>query len=175
MTRLFEPGLSPRERAFLGGDRPAFTELVGAAEQSLYVGGGARLMEEMHYADLTEINEPVRASRSRVGLLGMLRGALDIDRARTCGSAPTTTVPYMRGLAMVAANYGLATRNLGTVSLIGPRRMDYAAAIRRCAAPRTRCRSSSRRCMRSSVVGSANPWGLAPFGEAPVVRPTHAR
>jgi heat-inducible transcriptional repressor len=36
----------------------------------------------------------------------------------------------MRGLAMVAANYGLATRNLGTVSLIGPRRMDYAAAIR---------------------------------------------
>jgi heat-inducible transcriptional repressor len=38
-------------------------------------------------------------------------------------------VPYMRGLAMVAANYGLATRNLGTVSLIGPRRMDYAVAI----------------------------------------------
>jgi len=39
-------------------------------------------------------------------------------------------VPYMRGLAMVAANYGLATRNLGTVSLIGPMRMDYAVAIR---------------------------------------------
>ena len=31
---------------------------------------------------------------------------------------------------MVAANYGLATRNLGTVSLIGPMRMDYAVAIR---------------------------------------------
>ena len=36
----------------------------------------------------------------------------------------------MRGLAMVAANYGLLTRNLGTVSLIGPTRMDYAPAIR---------------------------------------------
>ena len=35
-------------------------------------------------------------------------------------------MPYLRGLAMVAANYGLATRNLGTVSLIGPMRMDYA-------------------------------------------------
>jgi heat-inducible transcriptional repressor len=30
---------------------------------------------------------------------------------------------------MVAANYGLPTRNLGTVSLIGPTRMDYAVMI----------------------------------------------
>jgi heat-inducible transcriptional repressor len=30
---------------------------------------------------------------------------------------------------MVAANYGLPQRNLGTVSVIGPTRMDYARAI----------------------------------------------
>jgi heat-inducible transcriptional repressor len=30
----------------------------------------------------------------------------------------------------VAANYGLPQRNLGTVSVIGPTRMDYAVAIR---------------------------------------------
>jgi heat-inducible transcriptional repressor len=29
----------------------------------------------------------------------------------------------------VAANYGLPRRNLGTVSVIGPTRMDYATAI----------------------------------------------
>jgi heat-inducible transcriptional repressor len=30
---------------------------------------------------------------------------------------------------MVAANYGLPSRNLGTVSVIGPTRMDYGASI----------------------------------------------
>ena len=63
-------------------------------------------------------------------MLAMLREALESPaavpahrlgphRARTCAA-----------LAMVAANYGLATRNLGTVSLVGPMRMDYAVAIR---------------------------------------------
>ena len=34
-------------------------------------------------------------------------------------------------LSLVAANYGVASRNLGTVSLIGPQRMDYSARWRR--------------------------------------------
>jgi heat-inducible transcriptional repressor len=37
--------------------------------------------------------------------------------------------PALRGLSLVAANYGLPQRNLGTVSVIGPTRMDYAVAI----------------------------------------------
>jgi heat-inducible transcriptional repressor len=129
VTRLDEPGLSPTERAFLDVLRPAFTELVAAAEQQLYVGGGARLLDDMHFDDLAEINDLVRVLEGRVGMLEMLRQALDSPRPYLRIGADHT-VPYMRGLAMVAANYGLATRNLGTVSLIGPRRMDYAAAIR---------------------------------------------
>ena len=39
-------------------------------------------------------------------------------------------MPALRGLSLVAANYGLPQRNLGTVSVIGPTRMDYAVAIR---------------------------------------------
>jgi heat-inducible transcriptional repressor len=128
VTRLDEPGLSPTERAFLDVLRPAFTELVAAAEQQLYIGGGARLLDEMHFDDLAEINDLVRVLEGRVGMLEMLRQALDSSRPYLRIGADHT-VPYMRGLAMVAANYGLATRNLGTVSLIGPRRMDYAAAI----------------------------------------------
>jgi heat-inducible transcriptional repressor len=38
--------------------------------------------------------------------------------------------PALHGLSLVAANYGLPRRNLGTVSVIGPTRMDYAVAIR---------------------------------------------
>jgi heat-inducible transcriptional repressor len=38
-------------------------------------------------------------------------------------------IPAMRSLALVAAGYGPARRNLGTVSVIGPIHMDYAGAI----------------------------------------------
>ena len=47
----------------------------------------------------------------------------------SCGSAPRTRCPALRSLAMVAAGYGLPLRPLGTVSLIGPVAMDYAATI----------------------------------------------
>jgi heat-inducible transcriptional repressor len=127
--RLFDPGLSPRELAFLEAIEPAFTELVGEGEQSLYVGGTARLMQEMRYADLAEINNLMLALEERAGLLQLLRGALISDRIVVRVGAENE-IPELRALSMVAANYGLPARNLGTVSVIGPTRMDYATAIR---------------------------------------------
>ena len=40
-----------------------------------------------------------------------------------------TEAPELRSLSVVAANYGIATRNLGAVSVVGPVRMDYPRAI----------------------------------------------
>ena len=37
--------------------------------------------------------------------------------------------PALRPVAMITAGYGLPTRTLGAVSVIGPVRMDYARAI----------------------------------------------
>jgi heat-inducible transcriptional repressor len=127
--RLFDEGLSAREREFLEMLEPAFTDLVGGGEQSLYVGGAARLLEELHYADLAEINDLMHALEERVGLLQLLRGALDSNRLYVRVGAQNE-IPHLRGLSLVAANYGLPARNLGTVSLIGPTRMDYVTAIR---------------------------------------------
>ena len=127
--RLFDPGLSPRELAFLEAIGPAFTGLVGDGEQSLYVGGAARMLDEMRYADVTQINSLMHALEERVGLLEVLRGALDTNRLYLRIGAENE-IPHMQGLSLVAANYGLPARNLGTVSLIGPTRMDYATAIR---------------------------------------------
>jgi heat-inducible transcriptional repressor len=127
--RLFDEGLSAREREFLEMLEPAFTDLVGGGEQSLYVGGAARLLEELHYADLAEINNLMHALEERVGLLQLLRGALDSNRLYVRVGAQNE-IPHLRGLSLVAANYGLPARNLGTVSLIGPTRMDYITAIR---------------------------------------------
>jgi heat-inducible transcriptional repressor len=127
--RLFDQGLSARELAFLEAIEPAFTELVGEGEQSLYVGGTARLMQEMRYSDLAEINNLMLALEERAGLLQLLRGALISDRIVVRVGAENE-IPELRALSMVAANYGLPARNLGTVSVIGPTRMDYATAIR---------------------------------------------
>jgi heat-inducible transcriptional repressor len=38
--------------------------------------------------------------------------------------------PALQGMSLVARNYGLPARSLGTVSVIGPVRMDYGHAIR---------------------------------------------
>ena len=38
-------------------------------------------------------------------------------------------LPALRSLSLVAAAYGLPPRNLGTVSVVGPMRMDYGEAI----------------------------------------------
>ena len=35
----------------------------------------------------------------------------------------------MRSVSVFAANYGVASRNLGAVSVLGPVRMDYPQAI----------------------------------------------
>ena len=37
--------------------------------------------------------------------------------------------PELRSVSVVGANYGLGYRNLGTVGVVGPLRMDYETAI----------------------------------------------
>jgi heat-inducible transcriptional repressor len=83
----------------------------------------------MRWADLAEINDLMHALEERVGLLRLLRGALDSNRLYVRVGAENQ-IPHLRSLSLVAANYGLPARNLGTVSLIGPMRMDYETAIR---------------------------------------------
>ncbi len=127
--RMFDPGLSPSEHGFLKAIEPALAELAVDDEQSIYVGGAGRLLAEMRWADLAEINDLMQVLEERAELLGVLREALDSDRLfLRIGSEHAT--PNLRGVALVAANYGLVTRSLGTVSLIGPTRMDYDSAIR---------------------------------------------
>ncbi len=127
--RLDDPGLSPREREFLTALPPAFTELVW--EGSRACTWAARPGSWRRCGSPTSTRSTTWCGCSRAGW-GCWRccARRSTRRGRTCASAPITSIPHMRGLAMVAANYGLATRNLGTVSLIGPMRMDYALAIR---------------------------------------------
>ena len=126
--RLTEPTLGEGERAFLAELSPAFTELAATAESTLYMDGAARLLAEHRVQDITQINALMGMLEQRVTLLGALAHAL---------SAPDVVVrigaendlPQLRSLALVASGYGLPSRRLGAVSLVGPIRMDYGTAI----------------------------------------------
>ena len=126
--RLDDPTLGPRERGFLAAVAPAFTELAETAEESLYVDGTSRLVSSYRFEDQQQLNEVMELLERRVSLLGVLRSALD-QRDVYVRIGRENEAPAMRSLALVAAGYGLPARNLGTVSVLGPLRMDYARAI----------------------------------------------
>ncbi|HKG16809.1 MAG TPA: heat-inducible transcriptional repressor HrcA [Solirubrobacteraceae bacterium] len=128
VARLSDEQLSAREQAFLSELAPAFTELADTAEHSLYVEGAARLLTEHRFEDVSQLNQLVELLERRVSLLGVLRGALSKPDVYV-RIGRENAAPALRSLAVVAAAYGLPQRSLGTVSVIGPRRMDYAAAI----------------------------------------------
>jgi heat-inducible transcriptional repressor len=128
-SRLSDPSLGAREQAFLDRLAPAFTELAETAEHTLYVDGAARLLSEHRFQDLSQINELMTMLERRVALLDLLRAALS-ERDVLVRIGSENELPALHSLALVAAGYGLPARKLGTVSLIGPVRMDYAGAIR---------------------------------------------
>jgi heat-inducible transcriptional repressor len=126
--RLADAGVGERERAFLAGLAPAFTELAETAHERLYVDGAARMLREERFQDVSQLNALMEMLERRVALLGVLREALD-ERDVYVRIGGENALPALRPLAVVAASYGLPQRNLGTVSVIGPVRMDYATAI----------------------------------------------
>jgi heat-inducible transcriptional repressor len=127
-SRLDDPSLGERERGFLEGLAPAFTQLAATAEETLYLDGTARLVSPQRFADVSELNELMTMLERRVSLLGVLRSALD-SRDVLVRIGAENEAPALRSMALVAAGYGLPQRNLGTVSVIGPVRMDYPGAI----------------------------------------------
>ncbi len=126
--RLVEPSLSATELAFLGRFTPAFGELACEGEDSLFVEGTARLFEAGQIEGATHVNELIDLLERRVALLHVLRAAL-AEPGVYVRIGHENELPAMHSLALVATGYGMARRKLGTVSLIGPVRMDYAGAI----------------------------------------------
>ncbi|MGA2319784.1 MAG: heat-inducible transcriptional repressor HrcA [Solirubrobacteraceae bacterium] len=125
--RLLEPSLSAVELGFLERIAPAFGELA-SAEDALYVDGTARLFSTGRIQDATQVNELMTLLERRVALLGVLREAFG-ESGVYVRIGHENAIPAMRSFALVANAYGMARRKLGTVSVIGPVRMDYAGAI----------------------------------------------
>jgi heat-inducible transcriptional repressor len=126
--RLRDSELGPQEAGFVGEISSAFTDLEESAEDSLYVDGTARLLSDEHFSDLPHADDLMRTLERRVTVLRALRTALD-RRSVYVWIGGENPAPELRSVSVVGANYGLGYRNLGSVGIIGPLRMDYATAI----------------------------------------------
>ena len=125
---LEDPELSTAERSFLAALGPAFADLV-QAEQRLYVGGAAGLLDDVPEDELGTYRRVLVALERRAALLQILGNVLDPRHAfvRVGGELAD---PGLQGAALVGATYGLTNRTLGAVGLLGHDRMDYDKAIR---------------------------------------------
>ena len=127
--RFTDPELGTRERAFLAALQPAFTDLQASRGQRLFVGGAATLLGEARADELEACQRLLELLEKRAALLELLGEALEPRRpfVRIGGELEN---PALRDFSLVGATYGLANRTLGSVSLLGPVRMDYEKAIR---------------------------------------------
>jgi heat-inducible transcriptional repressor len=128
LSKLEGADLPERERAFLATLALAFTELEDSAQRALYMDGAARLMSEHRFQELSQLAGLMQALEHRATLLSVLRQSLE-EPSVFLRIGEENPVPELRSLSIVASGYGLARRNLGAVSVVGPVRMDYPRAI----------------------------------------------
>jgi heat-inducible transcriptional repressor len=127
-NRFEDPALSRREREFLASLRPAFTDVLEAEEQTLYVGGTARLLDEFRADELQGYRRLLEVLEQRAALLELVHASLLSKRPFALVGSEFQD-PELASVSLVGAPYGLRHRNLGTVSLLGPLRMDYVKAL----------------------------------------------
>ncbi|MFT4049115.1 MAG: heat-inducible transcriptional repressor HrcA [Solirubrobacterales bacterium] len=124
-SRLIADGLSPIERDFIETISAAFLDQP-VGEELLFVGGRANLLRGPMGDEIPGIDR--------------LMSAIDADATELLRARLGERGVYLRigheneaselvGASVVGANYGTHTRQLGSVNVIGPVRMDYPRAI----------------------------------------------
>ena len=126
--RLEDSSLSSVEQSFLEAIRPVL-ERPAPEEQRVFVGGTASLLDAASTEELRAYRRLLELVERRKTLLDVVAAALD-SRRPFVRVGDELGNPALQELSLVGSTYGLTTRTLGTVSLLGPLRMDYERAIR---------------------------------------------
>jgi heat-inducible transcriptional repressor len=122
------PELRAKEREFLGMVRSAFEAAAPGGVEGLHVGGTSRLLENLSREGAGHLNEVLEMLEERFHLLELLSEALREDGVYL-RIGHEMAAPELQACSLVAASYGVANRHLGTVSVLGPTRMDYQRII----------------------------------------------
>ncbi len=126
--KLEEADLGPLEASFLRSLAPAFLDEPEGSAAGLYVEGVSRFFSLVELEAGGQVHGLMRLLDRHDEILRLLTSELMEQRVylRIGREIPAAA---MQGLSLVAANYGVAHRNLGTVGVLGPTRMDYETAI----------------------------------------------
>ena len=129
LARAFdEPGLvRARARVSRRRSRSAFDGLE--EERELYVGGAAGLLDDLRAEEIGAYRSLIDALEKRAALLDVLAQSLGLQRPFV-RVGDELEESGLHKLALVGASYGYSNQPLGTVSLLGPLRMDYEKALR---------------------------------------------
>jgi heat-inducible transcriptional repressor len=125
--RIEDHGLNGREKEFVDALRPALADLATPTPQSLYVGGAASLLDDVRADELEACRRLLSVLEKRAAVLELMTESFD-------GRRPFIRVGLdhagLHDVALVGATYGLPTRTLGSIGVLGPVRMDYDKAVR---------------------------------------------
>ncbi len=124
----FNTDISGVENEFLSAIAPAFIDLPDGGRGSLYLDGVSAFFSRLVRDGNAGIGGLMRLLDRQEEILMLLKSALVKQRIYLLIGSEMPTAA-LRDLSLVAANYGLGHRNLGTVGVLGPTRMDYENAI----------------------------------------------
>jgi heat-inducible transcriptional repressor len=122
-------GASDPERAILirvADELGSIDEPAHSAEH-VFLGGAANIAVEESFQRSETLREIFEALERETEVLELLRDASNRPFAVTIGAESPMT--GMWDASFVAASYGTGEKTLGTIGVVGPTRMDYAAAI----------------------------------------------
>jgi heat-inducible transcriptional repressor len=123
--RLNDPGLTPAEAFFIDKLSAAFDIGIGT---DFYVNGISRLIARLEEDGSSQVRRLAEALERREEIMALLKGAL-AEQNIYLRIGREISRAAMQECSLVAANYGVANRNLGTIGVLGPTRMDYASVI----------------------------------------------
>jgi heat-inducible transcriptional repressor len=127
--RLDEPELTTREREFLGLIGSVLLEVGSEEAPEVFVGGAAGLVEEARAEELDATLRLLELLERRAAVLELVSEALE-PRRPVVHVGPELAGGQLHDVSLVGATYGIRSKALGAVGLIGPLRMDYEKAIR---------------------------------------------
>ncbi|MGB0871771.1 MAG: heat-inducible transcriptional repressor HrcA [Solirubrobacterales bacterium] len=126
-SRLFSSELSSTEQSFVQAISLAFLE-PPAGDETLFVGGAGHLVGAGANESIPGLDRLMSAIEERAAFSQQLKSRMG-ERGVFLRIGHENETVELSGASVVGANYGTHTRNLGSVSVIGPVRMDYPLAI----------------------------------------------
>lgn len=126
-ARLATPELPLTERSFIEAIALTFFE-PPAGDDTLFVGGAGHLVAGAREQAIPGLDRLMSVLEERASVSRLLRARIN-ERGVYLRIGHENDAVELAGASVVGANYGTHTRNLGSVNVIGPVRMDYPVAI----------------------------------------------